>query len=270
MFEIILYSCGTALLACLVWLLLPSPTFKQASRWLKENEIESLQKWLRYQTIKKSITPRKIAMNIIGHPEFTEQDLQQLNLLFEKLNQPAAGLIVPNFGDRFTPEKMQACNIDTRPHDYYVSHRIDFGVEWRGEVLKPAQVEACSADRLMLYQLNYPANQGNHIASVLVSYLMVQAGPNFYLDAGNLRGFIQQNMMPSDQVTQLFQALVDQHPEHCFQIYWPQAGDPFNIDRMTPAGGAIAGKNTTVKEVLEPGLERKGNPQWCIKARVKI
>jgi hypothetical protein len=237
---------------------------------LKESEIESPQKWLRYQTIKKSITPRKIAMNIIGHPKFTEQDLQQLNLLFEKLNQPAAGQIAPNFGDRFAPEKMQACNIESRPHDYYVSHRIDFGVEWRSEVLKPAQVEACSADRLMLHRLNCPANQDTHIASGLVSYLVAHAGPDFYLDPANLQGFIQQNMMPSAQVPQLFQSLIDQHPEHCFEMYWPQVGDAFNFNTMNPAGGAIAGKNTQVKEVLEPGLERKGNPQWRIKARVKI
>ena len=270
MSEIILYSCGAVFLAYLVWLLVPSPAFKQALRWLQENEIESPQKWLRYQTIKKSITPRKIAMNIIDHPEFTEQDLRQLNSLFEKLNQPAAGQIAPNFGDRFSPEKMQACNIHTRPHDYYVSHRIDFGVEWRHEVLKPAQVEACSADRLMLYRMNSFEIPAADIISRLVNHLMIHAAPDFYLDAGNLQGFIQQNMLPSDQVPKLFQSLIDLHPEKCYQIYWPQAGDPFNIDRMTPAGGAIAGKNTTVREVLEPGLERKGNPKWLIKARVKI
>lgn len=270
MFEIIFYSIGTLLLAYLVWLLLPSPTFKYAQLWLKQNELKSPQKWLRYQTIKRSITPHKIAMNIVDDPEFSEQDLNQLNSLFEKLSQPPAEQIKPNLGDRYIQEKMMARNIATHVSEYYVSEQIHFGVEWRNDILKRAEVNACSADRLMLHKLHDPANVSSHIVSELANYLQANAGPDFALDAANLQGFIQQSMLPPDQVLELFQALIDQHPEHCFAMYWPQAGDAFNFDRMSTVGGALAGKNSTVQEVLEPGFERKGNSQWRIKARVKI
>ena len=92
---------------------------------------------------------------------------------------------------------------------------------------------------------------------------------DFELEPSLLNGFIQANMLQKNAES-LFACLSKSHPESDFSTIHPRANDWYNADTMTPRGGQIAGQKCRVVEVIHPGLIRKHNKGWSIKALVKI
>ncbi len=258
----------------LVRLLWPSFTYRTARKWLKLKHSKKYNDWIRYRTFKHQVTAHFIAMNAATNSSFSLDDLNQLNELFEKLGQPPVHPIIPAIGDRFDDSQMRDLTDDTKSNHRgrsYVLEVGSLGVAWRTEVLKKAGVVACTADRLMIHNLVAIGAAEERILQDFVNYLKqgMPIGPKFELHPSVLQGFIQLKM--SERETEgLFRMLVKSHPESDFILVYPKVEERFNGDAMAPRGGQPPGQHCTVAEVVHPGLARKNNKSWRIKALVKI
>jgi hypothetical protein len=270
-FESCLPWSGAAILALLIWLLLPSKNYQIAKSWVRESGKGPHHNWLRYRTLKRFLTPAQIVMNAVEQPEFTSEDLNDLNRLFAKLDQEQAEAVCPPPGSRYNHSEAVDLNRLSSASTFYVGELVKPGVRWRKEILKKAEVRACTADRLAVQSLLGANSLPPSILSPIRTYFEERRSltPDFRLDASMLQGVVQVSLTNSD-ADKLFQALCDVHPESAFILVSPATDDAFNSDSMAPSGGEIAGMNCTVLEVLHSGLIRKDDPDWRIKALVRI
>ena len=258
----------------LIWLIWPSITYRVALKWLKKNQSQKCMNWINYLTVKRQVTVHFIAMNAIKNTEFSPDDLNQLNELFEKLGQEPAHAIAPAIGARFNESKMKDRIDDTRNSlrsRIYVLRLNSIGVEWKGEVLKKAEVEACNSDRLMIHKLGTVETAENQIAHDFLNYLgeaNVNA-LNLELQPTVIKGFIDMRMC-EEKADILFEILKRCHPESDFLLIYPKNNELYNADTMATHGGGLAGQNCRVVGVVHPGLIRTQHRDWRIKALVKI
>ena len=246
---------GFAVVILLSWLIWPSDTYRVARKWVKSSRGEPYKHWIQYRTIKRKVTATTIVMNAINSSTFTLDDLKNLTELFEKLQQPPA---LP----------IQHCHQQKRR---YVFETKAIGVKWRGEVLKKAEVVACTPDHLMIQRLAASGIKEPKIVQTFLDHLRQNNAltVDFELDTSALNGFIQSKMLQKEAES-LFTYLAESHPEEDFAINYPKEKDNYNADTMTPQGGKIAAQNCNVAEVIHPGLTRRHSNNWRIKALVRI
>jgi hypothetical protein len=257
----------------LIWLLLPTRTYLIARSWLKTHHPKKMSEWIRYSTLKRQVTPRLIAMNATKNSQFSDDDLVHFNELFCKLGQQPAQKIFPVPGSKFAAQVMaDLSGSEAGSHGKleYVLSTEAFGVEWGGIILRKAEVVACTPDRLMIENLNESADRVA-VVRQFRDYLLRRELINSKteLTSSAIQGFIDFAMI-EDKARELFELLKRSHPDPVFSLVIPKVGDPFSADTMTPKGGKMAGKNCRVVEVVHPGLIRKDDPRWRIKALVKI
>lgn len=263
---------GASTIAFLVWLLLPSPFYRAAKRWERGQDSREYRHWIRYHTLKRSLSPLNIAMNAIQAPSFTEQDLKKLNELFAKLDQPPAEWIQAEVGSRFDPAIMKNADIDFQSNrkSLYVLTLHSVGVAWRGEVLKKASVTKCTSDRLTMHNIAFTDTAGKGVAETLLNFIEQngELPPDFELSASKVKGFIDTRISES-QAAGLLSTLLECHPESDFELIRPRSDQWFDDDTMV-ASGDQPGHRCKVVEVIYPGLKRKSDRTWRIKALVTI
>jgi hypothetical protein len=263
---------GLTAVGVLLWLLLPSSAYRKAKEYAKQKDDAKISRWKSYRSVKRFVTPRKIVMNAVQEPSFTIVDLEKLNELLGKLDQPPAVPIQVEVGTQFDENTMvgieSECDSDRKMN--YVLKAHSFGVEWKGDVLKKASVCRCTSDRLMMLELSRMASKddrSNEAISAILDHKN-ELLPDFMLDSSWLQGFID-TKIEEKQVSHLFEALKDLHPENDFVIYSPLVGKQYNNDTMI-ALGSLPGHRCTVQEVIHPGLLRNSDKSWRIRALVRI
>jgi len=213
-------------------------------------------------------------MNAVNSSTFSSDDLEHLNQLFEKLGQPPAGAILPVAEDDFVETIMNDLMSPGQCHQQKRSYVLEvkaIGVKWRRDVLKKAEVVACTPDHLMIQRLAASGKNESKIVQTFLDHLRQnnELTADFELDPSVLNGFIQSKMLQKDAES-LFEYLANSHPDADFSINYPKEKDNYNADTMTPRGGQIAGQKCKVAEVIHPGLTRRHNKSWRIKALVRI
>ena len=265
---------GFAVVILLSWLIWPSDTYRVARKWVKSSRGEPYKHWIQYRTIKRKVTATTIVMNAINSSTFTLDDLKNLTELFEKLQQPPALPIQPGSESRFDASLMIDLKSPDQCHQQkrrYVFETKAIGVKWRGEVLKKAEVVACTPVHLMIQRLAASGIKEPKIVQTFLDHLRQNNAltVDFELDTSALNGFIQSKMLQKEAES-LFTYLAESHPEEDFAINYPKEKDNYNADTMTPQGGKIAAQNCNVAEVIHPGLTRRHSNNWRIKALVRI
>jgi hypothetical protein len=266
------YMLGCPVIGLLVWLLLPSSAYRKVKQYARNQSDANIHRWSSYRSVKRLVTPLKIVMNAVQDPSFTKADLEKLNELLAKLEQPAAAPIKVEVGARFDAETMTAADRE-RENNRGLRHVLEersFGVKWRGEVLKKASVTRCTPDRLMMLRLPRATYMADNKAGALATLVNHKKDipPDFKLDASWLQGFID-TCIDVRHVSQLFAAFKDMHPENDFVIYSPRIGQAYNNDTMITLGDR-PGHRCWVQEVIHPGLHRNSDKAWRIRALVRI
>jgi hypothetical protein len=104
-----------------------------------------------------------------------------------------------------------------------------------------------------------------------VEYLQALAGDraDFELEPAAIEGYLDSygaySSMPA-----LFQLLCKCGPEHGFELTTPAPESPFDGDAMRPYGGRQVGQRESVSAVVHPGMRRRGEPTWRMKALVRL
>lgn len=257
----------------LIWMLWPSKTYRITRDWLESNEFTlRYDHWIHYRAIKRQITARSIVMNALQSPSFLPPDLIQLNRLFNKLGQPEAVAISPPSGQRFCINTMREANAGVSGRDFpmdYVLSEVSMGVSWREEVLLKAGVATCTADRWMIHRLT----EDDHFhKSPIPEFLKFLEQKQSQDVAYNLRVMHVQSFIDlfihGTEAGHLFEAIVSAHPEDDFALVHPERGGPYSADTMATKGAKLVGKDERVSGIIYPGLIRKSDPHWRIKACV--
>jgi len=256
----------------LIWVFESTPVFRTAKSWVRTEGPEKYRHWIRYATIKRNLTPLDIAMNAIHDSSFSENDLEKLNALFAKLEQPSAKLIDPQTGDLFVSTDMKHVGDEFKPKrgGLYVLNLLSNGVAWKGKVLKEANVTKCSSDRLLLHNLALQKMADKKIAESFLDFLQ-QDGEltlNFELSFSKVQGFIDTKISES-QAGGLLSWLMESDPEDDLTLIRPASNQKYDDDTMNAAGDQ-PGHRCKVVAVIHPGLKRKSDRAWCVKALVTI
>lgn len=263
---------GISAVALLSWLLFPSPFFQVAISWVRAEEQGKYEHWIRYRTIKRSLSPHAIAMNVINDSSFTANDLQKLNELFARLEQPPAKLIDPQTGDPFVSRDMKHVGEDFKPKrgELYVLDLRSNGVEWRNEVLKKANVTKCTSDRLLIHNLALQETTGSKLAESFLSFLQQdgELKPDFELSSSKVQSFVDTRISET-QVDGLLSSLMESDPDGDISLIRPVPDQKYDDDTMI-ASGDQPGHRCKVVEVIHPGLKRKSDRSWRVKALVTI
>lgn len=263
---------GVAAMALLGWLLLPSTCFRVARSWVRAEGQGKYQHWIRYRTIKRSLSPHAIAMNAIHDSSFSENDLEKLNELFAKLEQPPAKLINPKTGDPFVSRDMKHAGEEFEPKrgELYVLDLRSNGVVWRHEVLKKANVTKCTSDRLLIHNLALQETAGEELAESFLHFLQHEGElkPDFELSPSKVQGFMDTKISES-QANGLLASLMESDPDGDLSLIRPVPGQKYDDDTMIAAGDQ-PGHRCKVVDVIHPGLKRKSCRDWRVKALVNI
>lgn len=258
--------------AVLFWFFLPTPVFRAAKSWVQTVGPEKYRHWIRYSTNKRSLTPHAIAMNAIQDSSFSENDLEMLNELFAKLEQPLAKLIHPKTGDPFVSRDMQHAGDEFNPRrgELYVLAVRSNGVTWRDEVLKKANVTKCTSDRLLVHNLALQKTAGKQLAESFLDFLQQdgELKPDFELSASKVQGFMDTKIDES-QAEGLLSTLMESDPDGDLSLIRPAPDQTYDDDTML-AWGSQAGHHCKVVAVTHPGLKRKSDRSWRVKALVTI
>jgi hypothetical protein len=266
---------GGALLVGLCCLLLPPRLYRLASAWVSAQKETRYRKWLSYDTVKWTFSASRLAMNAIMCEGFSKSDLEALNNLFLRLALPPAVPIEPIRGDPYDPTVMS--NVGKREplqalrKASYVLGVDAIGVRWRGEVLAKAKVRTCTYDVIMVSRMvDMQPSEDKAVAS-FVEYLQSLAGDraDFELEPAAIEGYLDSNGAYSSMPA-LFHLLRKCGPEHGFELTTPVPESPFDGDAMRPYGGRQVGQRETVSAVVHPGMRRHGEPQWRMRALVKL
>lgn len=263
---------GVAAVAFLGWLLFPSPCFRVARSWVRAESQGKYQHWIRYRTIKRSLSPHAIAMNAIHDSSFSENDLEKLNELFAKLEQPPAKLIDPQTGDPFVSRDMKHAGEDFKPKrgELYVLDLRSNGVAWRHEVLKKANVTKCTSDRLLIHNLALQETAGKKLAQSFLDFLQQdgELKPDFELSSSKVQSFMDTRISET-QVDGLLSSLMESDPDRDISLIRPVPDQKYDDDTMIAAGDQ-PGHRCKVVDVIHPGLKRKSDRAWRVKALVTI
>jgi hypothetical protein len=258
--------------AVLFWFFLPTPVFQAAKSWVQTVGPEKYRHWIRYSTIKRSLTPHAIAMNAIQDSSFSENDLEMLNELFAKLEQPPAKLIHPKTGDPFVSRDMQHAGDEFNPRtgELYVLAVRSNGVTWRDEVLKKANVTKCTSDRLLMHNLALQKTAGKKLAESFLDFLQQdgELKPDFELSSSKVQGFMDTKIDES-QAEGLLLTLMESDPDGDLSLIRPAPDQTYDNDTML-AWGNQPGHHCKVVAVTHPGLKRKSDRAWRVKALVTI
>lgn len=265
-------STSVGSVAVLVWALLPTPVFRAAKSWVRAQGQKKYRHWIRYTTIKRSLTPHAIAMNAIHDSSFSENDLEKLNELFGKLEQPPAELIDPKTGDPFVLRTMKHVGDDINPKrgELYVLDLQSNGVAWRDEVLKKANVTKCTSDRLLVHNLALQKTAGKKLAESFLNFLQQdgELKSDFELSSSKVQGFMD-TKIPESQAGGLLSSLMESDPDGDLVVIRPEPDQKYDDDTMIAAGDQ-PGHRCKVVEVIHPGLKRKSDKAWRVKALVTI
>jgi hypothetical protein len=266
---------GGALLVGLCFLLLPPKLYRLASAWVSAQKDTRYRKWLSYDTVKWSLNARRLAMNAIMCEGFARSDLEALNALFLRLALPPAAPIEPIRGDAYDPKVMSSVDklepLPTSRKSSYVLGVDAIGVRWRGEVLAKAKVRTCTYDLIMVSRMVEMQPSEDKAVTSFVEYLQALAGDraDFELEPAAIEGYLDSygaySSMPA-----LFQLLCKCGPEHGFELTTPAPESPFDGDAMRPYGGRQVGQRESVSAVVHPGMRRRGEPTWRMKALVRL
>ena len=263
---------GIAAIVVLVWLLLPPPVFRAAKSWVRTEGPEKYRHWIRYSTIKRRLTPKTIAMNAIHDSSFSEDDLEMLNELFAKLEQPPAKLIDPKTGDPFDPRDMKHAGNEFMPRrgQLDVLNLQSLGVAWRNEVLKKATVTKCTSDRLMMHNLALRKAAGETLSESFLDFSQQdeELKPDFELSSSKVQGFMDTRISES-QADELLSSLMESDPYGDLSLTRPEPDQSYDDDLMIAAGDQ-PGHRCKVVDVIHPGLTRKSDRAWRVKALVTI
>jgi hypothetical protein len=258
--------------AVLFWVFLPTPVFRAAKSWVRTAGPEKYRHWIRYSTIKRSLTPHAIAMNAIHDSSFSKNDLEKLNELFAKLEQPPAKLIDPQTGDPFVSREMKHTGDEFNPKrgELYVLDLRSNGVAWRDEVLKKANVTKCTSDRLLMRNLAMRKTAGKKLAESFLDFLQQDGEfkPDFELSSSKVQGFIDTRISES-QADGLLSSLMESDPDGDLSLIRPAPDQQYDDDTMIAAGDQ-PGHRCKVVDVIHPGLKRKSDRAWRVKALVTI
>lgn len=273
--TLLLVGAGVELI--LIWLILwPSRVYRASRGWLRTHAANRYDGWLKYTHLRCLYTPQHLLRNAVKLPDFNQDDLRTLSSLFAKLDQPAALEILPGAGAKFEPDRMESSHEAQATSYDYVLKPVRLGVEWRGEVLRKAVVEAGSSDRLMLYRISEAPHGKYEQAEKFLEHLFPEPRKgreeipcDFVLSAALTQGFIDRCLIQS-QVGEFFEMLRENHPEGDFQLILPEPESEYDATRMRPRGGDVAGQICRVESISCPGLERTRDKNWRIKAIVKV
>ncbi|TSA34568.1 MAG: hypothetical protein D4R65_06030 [Verrucomicrobiaceae bacterium] len=266
---------GLLVVGFLVWLLMPSAAYKIARKWLHDHDYSHYKHWTNYTFFKSFLTERSIIMNAINSPSFTQDDLDRLNELIGKFDKPTppANAIKSSVGVPYDSNRMTWPN-DTdkvnRSLCDFVLHSRVMGVEWRGDILKKEVVIACSADRLLLNNIERETAE-NPLATDFLSFFEAsgQIVPDFFLQPSAVQGFLDLSGS-KHRPEELFKLLAQHHPFSDFSVVLPRLQGRYDADTMTSSDGAQAWPKSIVIAVVQPGLVRTRSPQWRVKALVRI
>jgi len=263
---------GIGAIAFLAWLLWPTSIYRKAWDWERNQEPRKYLHWIRYRTFKRGLSPLTIAMNAIKAHSFSKADLEKLNELFAKLDQPPAELVNAEIGSHFDPAIMHDVTTDfaSNRRTFYVLESHAFGVLWSNKFLKKALVTKCTADRLMLHNLANTNCKDNLVAKEFLKFIFQDGKlpPDFELSDAKVKSVID-TRISEDQASEVFSRLLELHPESDFTLIHAVPGKPFDSDTMASAEGQ-PGQRCRVAEVIRPGLTRKSDRAWRIKALVTI
>jgi hypothetical protein len=263
---IIIVLAGATGAACL---LIPSRTYRLALKNLAEDgSTDHYKAWLGSPLLRFFFTVTKLVMNACNTPAFSKEDLMILNRLLEKLGQMAAD---PIEFERFERVSLQqdgvrvVSTLEPPSTPPYALRIVDFGVRWRGNVLKPALVETCSGDFVMLDR----ARACSDLAARLWDSCAGSFGGARLLATGEIAGFLDLYML-RPEANSLFEALCSCHPDGDLTTDRIEVGHAYDGERMGIWGDTYPGPACRVARIIHHGLKRKSDTAWHIKAFVEI